>query len=65
MILRLILSRLGYAKVPNEAVELAMQLRMGLEQIGAETWREEVTWMLTGARALEKLLRSCKYLTRR
>ncbi len=52
-----ILSRFGYAKVPDAAVQLAMKLRMDLQVLG------EDHHIYKSAKALEGLLRSAKYIT--
>lgn len=49
-----ILGWFGYAKVPVEAVQLAMKLKMDLHILGEEHA------MYRSAKALEELLRSCR-----
>lgn len=54
--LRYFLGLFGYAKIPVEAIRLAMKLRMDLSVLG------EDHPMYRAAKALEDLLRSCRRL---
>jgi hypothetical protein len=63
LIFAYLLSRLGYAKVPDAAVCLASQVNLLAKSVCAGATGADAVSLLRGATALEKLLRSCKAAT--
>jgi hypothetical protein len=54
------MSRLGYAKVPKEAVLVAAQVVLLAKSVCRSNTSTDAISLLRGAEALESLLRSCK-----